>query len=157
MFGTVISAELKTRTLTSLPDGCAACAATTQIQDKTRRRLICVFICSSLFESARFNPKRGKGQGSGVEGRRNSSCHSTLIIRHSLAPDTLAPFALRQYQGPRPSTLNSNHTTPHPTNDAESVPAPSLTVTARLRTELIVHHLLLLLPSFFFLFFNPDP
>ena len=113
--------------------------------------------CASRTARSRFGCERGKGQGSGVERRRNSSCHSTLIIRHSLAPDTLAPFALRQYQGPRPSTLNSNHTTPHPTNDAESVPAPSLTVTARLRTELIVHHLLLLLPSFFFLFFNPDP
>src|SRR4030095_9626249 len=88
MSGTVTSAELKTRALTSLPGGCAAWTAATEIQDKTSRTLICVFICFSLPESEAFNPNRGKGRGSGVEGRRNSSCHSTLITRHSLAPAT---------------------------------------------------------------------
>jgi hypothetical protein len=51
MSGTVTSAELKTRVLISLPDGCgcAACTTATEIQDKIRRRLIRVFIHVPLY------------------------------------------------------------------------------------------------------------
>src|SRR5262245_40343890 len=105
MFGTVTSAELKTRTLTSLPDGCAAWTAATEIQDKIRRRLIRVFICFSLSESQAFNPNRGKGRGPKkecrvmrVECRGTSDFPSTPgprpSLRHSLAPDTRNPVLL---------------------------------------------------------------
>src|SRR4030095_5221180 len=85
MFGTVTSAELKTRVLTSPVGACAACTAAIESQDKTRRRLICVFICSSLSE-----------------------------IRKPKCVPPFPHFALRQYQGPRPSTLHSSppHTQP---------------------------------------------
>src|SRR5262249_48036798 len=80
MFGTVMSAELKTRALTSPPDGCAACTAATEIQDnKIRRRLIWVFISFSLSEWEAINPTRGKGRGSGVEGKPLVPRHSTLV------------------------------------------------------------------------------
>src|SRR5262244_3775340 len=103
MFGTVTSAELKTRTLTSLPDGCAACTVATEIQDKIRRRLIRVFICFSLSESEAFNPNRGKGRGSGVqarvEGRVSRGNRSSRDTRPS-SLDTLF------------SSLDTRHSTP---------------------------------------------
>src|SRR5262249_12997653 len=84
MFGTVTSAELKTLTLTSLPDGCAACTAATEIQDnKIRRTLICVFICFSLSESEAFNPIEAR-----VEGRVSGGNRSSRDTRHS-SLDTL--------------------------------------------------------------------
>src|SRR5262249_21224174 len=55
---------------------------------------------------------------------------------------------------PRPSNLNSNP--PY----SESVPRPRLVVPANrspAAAEILIHHLLLLLPSLFFLFFDPDP
>src|SRR5262249_23233464 len=106
MFGTVTSAELKTRTLTSLRDGCAACTAAMEIQDnKIRRRLICVFICFSLSESEAFNPNRGKGRGSGVQARvegrvsrGNRSSRNTrpssLDTRHSIRSSAAAEILI---------------------------------------------------------------
>src|SRR5215475_5323394 len=115
MFGTVTSAELKTLTLTSLPEGCAACTAATEIQDKIRRRLIWVFICFSLSESEAFHPKETRVEGRVSRGNRSSR-------------DT------------RPSSLDTRH----------SIRSPAA-------AEILIHHLLLLLPSLFFLFFNPYP
>src|SRR4030095_9678519 len=165
MSGTVTSAELKTRALTSLVGACAACTTATEIQDNKIRRLICVFICSSLFESAAFNPKRGKGRGSGVEGRRNSSCHSTLIARHSLAPDTRNLKSAPPFGSLRFSTIlraSAEHFEFKSTlqRTSEFVPRPRLVVAADpsiAAAEILIHHLLLLPASFFFLFFNPDP
>src|SRR5262245_44051648 len=121
MFGTVTSAELKTRTLTSLPDGCAACTAAMEIQDnKIRRRLICVFIKFPPYP----NPKLSIRIEARVEGRV-SKRGSRAACRGDIA---------------RPATLDTRHS-----------------IRSSAATEILVHHLLLLLPSLFFLFFNPDP
>src|SRR5262245_58678289 len=126
MFGTVTSAELKTRTLTSLPDGCAACTAAMEIQDnKIRRRLICVFIKFPPYP----NPKLSIRIEARVEGRV-SKRGSRAGCRGEIA---------------RPATLDPHHST----------------LVTRFRSpaaaEILIHHLLLLLPSLFFLFFNPYP
>src|SRR5262245_50916614 len=90
MFGTVTSAELKTRTLTSFPDGCAACTVATEIQDKIRRRLIWVLIFSpypnlklSIQKETRVEGRVSRGNRSSRDTRPSSLDSITCRHRNS--------------------------------------------------------------------------